>query len=75
MEHTAVVKIHKQILPVTLCVHRISLSQLGHMSETKRRRQVDLDIKCLQVLRAIIYNQLVQIDPELKERDPEKYRE
>ncbi len=57
------------------CVHRISMSQLSHTSEAKRRRQVDLDIKCLQLLRAIVYNQLVQIDPELKERDPAKYRE
>lgn len=51
------------------------MSQLSHTSEAKRRRQVDLDIKCLQLLRAIVYNQLVQIDPELKERDPAKYRE
>ena len=44
------------------------------MSEAEKRRQVQVDIKCLQILRAIIYNQIVQIDPELKEREPVKYR-
>ena len=36
--------------------------------------QVKMDIKCLQILRAIIYNEFVQIDPEEKERDPEGYK-
>ena len=45
------------------------------MSEVERRKQVQVDVKSLQILRAIIYNQIVQIDPELKERDPAEYRE
>jgi len=36
--------------------------------------QVRMDIKCLQILRAIVYNEFVQIDPEEKERDPESYK-
>ena len=45
------------------------------MSEAERRKQVQVDLKSLQILRAIIYNQIVQIDPELKEREPAEYRE
>jgi hypothetical protein len=53
---------------------RISLSQLGQeKSEAKRERQIQVDIKSLQILRAIIHNQIVQIDPELKEREPAEY--
>ncbi len=37
-------------------------------------RQTELDIKCLQILRAVIYNQIILIDEEDKERDPKKYR-
>ena len=37
-------------------------------------RQVELDIKCLQILRALIYNQIILLNEEDKERDPEKYR-
>ena len=29
----------------------------------------------LQVLRAIIYNEIVRIDPELKENQPKKYHQ
>ena len=55
-------------------IYRISLSRLGQeRSEAKRERQVQVDIKSLQILRAIIHNQIVQIDPELKEREPAKY--
>ena len=36
--------------------------------------QIKMDIKCLQILRATIYNEFVQIDPEEKERDPESYK-
>ena len=51
------------------------MSRLGQgMSEAERGRQVQVDIKCLQILRAIIHNQIVQVDPELKEREPVKYR-
>ncbi len=37
-------------------------------------RQTELDIKCLQILRAVIYNQIILIDEEDKERNPKKYR-
>ncbi len=37
-------------------------------------RQTELDIKCLQILRAVIYNQIILIDEEDKERNPTKYR-
>lgn len=36
--------------------------------------QLELDVKCLQILRALIYNKFVFIDEEDKERCPEKYR-
>ena len=38
-------------------------------------RQTELDIKCLQILRAVIYNKTILIDEEDKERSPKKYRE
>ncbi len=37
-------------------------------------RRTELDIKCLQILRAVIYNQIILIDEEDKERNPKKYR-
>ena len=60
------------------CLHayRISLGRLEQgLPEAERRRQDQVDIKSLQILRAIIYNQIIQIDPELKERNPPEYRE
>lgn len=36
--------------------------------------QIKLDVKCLQILRAVIHNEFVQIDPEEKERHPESYK-
>ena len=57
-------------------LYRISLSRLEQgLAEAERRRQDQVDVKSLQILRAIIYNQIIQIDPELKERDPPEYRE
>ena len=54
---------------------RMSWSKsVQNLSEAVARRQVSLDIKCLQILRCMIHNHIVQIDPELKERDPEEYR-
>ena len=29
---------------------------------------------CAQILRAMIHNEIMRIDPELKENEPEKYR-
>ena len=64
--------------PSIKCTHintRISLRRLSEgMSEAEKRKQVQVDVKSLQILRAIIYNQIVQIDPELKEREPAEYR-
>ena len=37
-------------------------------------RQTELDIKCLQILRTAMYNQIIMIDEEDKERNPKKYR-
>ena len=37
-------------------------------------RQTELDIKCLQILRASIYNKILLIDEEDRERNPKKYR-
>ena len=36
--------------------------------------QAQLDIKCLQILRATIYNKIILINEEDKERNPKKYR-
>ena len=37
-------------------------------------RQTELDIKCLQILRTVIYNQIILIHEEDRERHPKKYR-
>jgi inositol 1,4,5-triphosphate receptor type 1 len=52
----------------------ISFNQLEDLTETERVRQDLLDIKCLQVLRAMIQNETLRIDPELKENHPARYR-
>ena len=44
------------------------------LNELERKEQDDLDIRCLQVLRALIHNQIVQKDPETKESNPKEYR-
>ena len=68
---------------VTMChllrtCYRISLSKVESDSfitgNLDSERQTELDIKCLQILRATIYNRIVLIDEEDKERDPKKYR-
>jgi inositol 1,4,5-triphosphate receptor type 1 len=51
-----------------------SFSQLTDLEEEDRRKQDELDIKCLQIMRAIIHNEIVNIDPELKENSPPGYR-
>ena len=37
-------------------------------------KQVELDIKCLQILRAFIYNKIQKINREDKDRNPRHYR-
>ena len=41
---------------------------------SERQRQDELDVKSLRILRAIVHNEIVQIDPQLKEDDPTGYR-
>ena len=53
---------------------RISVASEDYLSEADQQRQDLLDIRCLQVLRALIHNQIKMIDPELKDRDPVVYR-
>ena len=57
-----------------LRVCRISVSSEEYLSEAEQHEQDLLDIRCLQVLRALIHNQIKMIDPELKDRDPVVYR-
>lgn len=57
---------------VTIC--RISFNKLEDVNEVERQRQDELDIKCLQILRAVIHNEIMLINPTLKERNPASYR-
>ena len=64
-----------------LCYIDLNRISLGKGKGTKAaatdldtERQADLDIKCLQILRASIYNQTLFVDEEDKDRDPIKYR-
>lgn len=70
--------------------HRISISRTEQLGEAEQVNQDTLDFRCLQVkiihsinvnnpqlkqvLRALIHNQIKLIDPELKDRDPIKFR-
>ena len=53
---------------------RISFRKLKDLDETERQRQDELDIKNLRILRAIVHNEIMNIDTQLKEDDPEGYR-
>ena len=53
---------------------KVSFDQLGNLEEEDRRRQDELDIKSLQIMRAAIHNEIVNIDPELKQTSPHSYR-
>jgi len=52
---------------------RISFGQL-EMEEKERQHQVELDVKSLQILRAIIHNEIMHIVPNLKEENPAQFR-
>ena len=54
-----------------------SSSRLIELKEEDRRQQNELDIKCLQLLRALIHNESVKIesDPDLKDKKPQLYRD
>ena len=62
------------------CVERLlaqlqySFNELMDLEEEDRRRQDELDINCLQIMRAIIHNEIINIDPNLKEESPAGYR-
>lgn len=62
------------------CVERLlaqleySFSELTDLEEEERRKQDELDVKCLQIMRAIIHNEIVNIDPDLKENSAPGYR-
>ncbi len=51
----------------------ISFNRLESLSEKERERQDSLDIKCLQIMRGIIHNEIVHIDPQLMEDSPPDY--
>ena len=53
---------------------RISVSSEEHLSESEQQEQDLLDIRCLQVLRALIHNQIKMIDPEEEDRNAANYR-
>ena len=44
------------------------------MDEKERRSQVELDVKSLQILRAIIHNEIMHSDPNLKENNLPLFR-
>lgn len=53
---------------------RISFRKLKDLDDTERQKQDELDIETLRILRAIVHNEIVNIDPELYEADPAAYR-
>ena len=59
----------------TVCF-RISYKNLGDLDERERQRQDRMNIRYLQLLRALIHNQIMFVDTGLKEerQDPALYR-
>ncbi|XP_019861438.1 PREDICTED: uncharacterized protein LOC100634093 isoform X2 [Amphimedon queenslandica] len=53
----------------------ISVSRTDQLGEAEQIDQDNLDLRCLQILRALIHNRIKFIDPELKDRDPCEFRE
>ena len=70
----------KQCEVVSPCVERLlaqldsSFHRLKDLDIESRRKQNELDIKSLQIMRAIIHKEIVNIDPDLKDTDPSHYR-
>ena len=52
-----------------------SSRRLNELKEEDRCQQNELDIKCLQLLRALIHNESVKIHPDLKDMSPQLYRD
>ena len=71
-KHSEVVQPHTERLLAQL---EYSSSRLNELKEEDRRRQNELDIKCLQLLRALIHNESVKIHPDLKDMKPQLYRD
>ena len=65
---------------VSPCVERLlaqlesSFHRLKDLTVEGRQKQNELNIKCLQIMRAIIHNEIVNIHPDLKDRQPPLYR-
>ena len=55
---------------------RSSYNNLADLDEKERQRQDRNDIRYLHLLRTLIHNQVMLVDPELKEegQDPVQYR-
>ena len=55
---------------------RSSYNNLADLNEKERRRQDRNDIRYLHLLRALIHNQVMLVDPKLKEegQDPVRFR-
>jgi inositol 1,4,5-triphosphate receptor type 1 len=51
----------------------ISFTKLDDLTEAEQARQDILVIKCLQVLRAAVHNEIMRVDPEVKENHPKRY--
>ena len=62
------------VLPINMHCYRESVGMEKDLNELERKEQDDLNIRCLQVLRALIHNQIVQKDPETKESNAKEYR-
>lgn len=61
----------------SLFFFRISILKMKHEEKNgtiDTDTQTKLDIKCLQVLRATMYNEIVKIDKDERERNPDNYR-
>jgi hypothetical protein len=52
----------------------ISFQKLKDLDVGDRQKQDELDITNLRILRAIVYNEIMNIDTELREEDPASYR-
>ena len=63
-------------LKLLQCYFRSSYNNLADLDEKERLRQDRNDIRYLHLLRALIHNQVMFIDPDLKEegQDPALYR-
>ena len=61
---------------VVMLYFRSSYNNLADLDEKERLRQDRNDIRYLHLLRTLIHNQVMLVDPDLKEegQDPARYR-